>query len=70
MSEDECNLYRFPVERIKDNRAQGLLRELAEMIESAEDASALRYLGQSLKLLAGRARSRAFSISDDDLKLW
>lgn len=70
MSEDERTLYRFPVERIKDNRAKGLLREVAEMIESGDDPSALRYLGQSLKLLAGRARSRAFSMSDDELKQW
>lgn len=70
MSEDERNLYRFPIERIKDNRTKGLLREVAEMIESADDPSALRYFSQSLKLLAGRARSRAFSMSDDELKQW
>lgn len=50
----------FPVERIKDNRLQGLLRELQEAIAQEEDADKLRKLGQSLKLIGDRARSKAY----------
>lgn len=58
MSEEK--LYNFPVERIPDNRMRGLLRELAEVIQDENDAERLRAVGQSLALLAGRARSKGF----------
>lgn len=66
----EAALYHFPVDRVKDNRLNGLLREIAEVIQQEDDMRALRHFAQSLKLLAGRARSRAYSSSDDDLKVW
>ena len=66
----EAELYHFPVDRVKDNRLNGLLREIAEVIQQEDDMRALRHFAQSLKLLAGRARSRAYSSSDDDLKVW
>lgn len=50
----------FPVQRMKDNRLQGLLREIEEAIKSEDDAAVLRTLGQSLKLLGDCARSRGF----------
>ena len=56
MSEER--LYSFPIERIPDNRMRGLLRELAEAIQEESDAERLRAVGQSLALLAGRARSK------------
>lgn len=66
----EAKLYRFPVERMADNRFQGLLREIAEAIQGECDAERLRSFGQSLALLAGRARSQAFSLSEDPNKKW
>lgn len=50
----------FPIDRIKDNRLQGLLRELLEAIKDEEDPDKLRKLGQSLKMIGDRARSKAF----------
>lgn len=66
----DAKLYRFPVERVADNRLQGLLREIAEAIQEEGDAERLRAFGQSLGLLAGRARSQAFGLSDDPKKKW
>lgn len=50
----------FPVGRIKDNRLKGLLRELEEALQDTEDPELLRKLGQSLRLIGDRARSKAF----------
>jgi hypothetical protein len=52
----------FPVERLADNRLQGLLRELSEAIRDEEDPAILRALGQSLKMLADRSRSRGWEL--------
>lgn len=60
---DDTNIYRFPVDRMPDNRLRGLLREIAEAIQEEGDAERLRALGQSLALLAGRARSKGFDLS-------
>lgn len=61
MSEEK--LYSFPVERIPDNRMRGILREIADAIREEEDPERLRAVGQSLALLAGRARSKGFDLS-------
>lgn len=53
----------FPVDRIRDNRLQGLLRELLEAIAQEGDPEKLRKLGQSLKLIGDRARGKAFEKS-------
>lgn len=50
----------FPVNRIGDNRLKGLLREITEAIEETDNPELLRKLGQSLKLIGDRARSKAF----------
>lgn len=55
----------FPVDRIADNRLQGLLRELLEAIAQEDDPAKLRKLGQSLKLIGDRARSKAFDKTGD-----
>lgn len=57
----------FPVDRIKDNRLQGLLRELLDAIKDEDDPEKLRKLGQSLRLIGDRARSKAF---DKTRKHW
>lgn len=54
------SLIDFPVERIRDNRLLGLLRELAEAITEEHDPIVLRKLGQSLKLIGDHARSKAY----------
>jgi len=51
----------FPVDRVKDNRMNGLLRELAEAIDSEENPELLRCVGQSLKLIGDSARNKSFS---------
>ena len=66
----EAQLYTFPVDRIADNRLQGLLREIAEAIQDEGDAERLRSFGQSLRMLTGRARSRAFELAADPNKKW
>lgn len=70
LSEAESALYHFPVSRVTDNRLNGLLRELAEAIQAEEDPRTLRHFAQSLALLAGRARSRGYSLSDDKDRIW
>jgi hypothetical protein len=50
----------FAVERVRDNRTRGLLRELAEAIEDSDSPDDLRRLGQSLKMLADAARGRGY----------
>jgi hypothetical protein len=57
----------FPVDRIKDNRLQGLLRELLDAIKDEDDPEKLRKLGQSLRLIGDSARSKAF---DKTRKHW
>lgn len=52
------DLLQFPVERIRDNRAKGLLREVAEAIADCDDPEQLRKLGQSLRMLGDAARNK------------
>lgn len=59
-SEEGRRFAAFAVDRIKDNRVHGLLRELADAIHDEEDGEMLRRIGQSLKLLGDRARARGF----------
>ena len=54
------DLAQFPVGRLKDNRLQGLLREIAEAMSREESPEILRTLGQSLKMLGDLARSRSY----------
>lgn len=68
--DEDAGLYTFPVARMGDNRLQGLLREIAEAIEEEGDAARLRTFSQSLNLLAGRSRSRAYDLSADPNKKW
>lgn len=60
-------LWRFPVERVGDNRLNGLLRELAEALEQTDDPTLLRATGQSLKMIGDAARSKAF---EEDKRAW
>jgi hypothetical protein len=53
----------FWVDRIKDNRLRGLLREISEAIEETDDAEGARAFGQSLKGLADRARGRGWLLT-------
>lgn len=56
------DLLKFPVERLaRDNRMQGLVRELAEAIDDCDDPERLRKLGQSLKLLGDYARNKGLT---------
>lgn len=50
----------FPVERVKDNRLKGLLRELQEALLETDDPELLRKVGQSLRMIGDSARSKAF----------
>jgi hypothetical protein len=72
-SEDDADiapLYAFPVERVKDNRLNGLLREIADLIRDEDDPRVLRHFSTSLKLLADRARSRGYSLDPDHNRIW
>jgi hypothetical protein len=51
-------LLAFAVERVTGNRENGLLREIAEVIESCDDPEQLRRFGQSLKMLSDASRSK------------
>lgn len=51
----------FPIDRVNDNRLNGLLRELAEAIAEEENPALLRTIGQSLKMIGDRARNKAYS---------
>lgn len=48
----------FAVARMTDNRARGLLQEIAEAIDDTDDPERLRSLGQSLKILGDAARAK------------
>lgn len=60
MASLDDSLLDFPVERVRDNRLLGLLREISEAIKEEHDPMVLRKLGQSLKLIGDFARSKAF----------
>lgn len=52
------DLLQYAVDRIRDNRAKGLLREVAEVIADCDDPEQLRAIGRSLKMLGDAARSK------------
>jgi len=53
----------FAVTRLSDNRLSGVMRELAELIDSEVDPVILRDLRVSLQTLAAGAHEKAHRIS-------
>lgn len=57
------NPHWFAVTRLSDNRLTGLMREIAELIDSETDTEILRDLRVSLSTLAAGAHEKAFRLS-------
>jgi hypothetical protein len=53
----------FAVTRLSDNRLSGLMREIAELIDSETDAGTLSDLRISLQTLASGAHCKAWHLS-------
>lgn len=61
----------LPIDRIKDNRLKGLLREIQEAIADMDDPEALKKLGQSLKMMGDRARNRGwYLLPEEKREFW
>lgn len=58
----------FAVTRLTDNRLSGLMRELAELIDSEADPRILSDLRISLSTLAAGAHHKAHSLSKGKLR--
>lgn len=57
-----ADLSAFPPSLIRDNRAQGLLRELMEVIDGEDNSLALSRLEVALKAASQHARARSQSV--------
>jgi hypothetical protein len=67
---EEAESRRFAVLEFKDNRLQGLLREVRQAIEDCEDPETLRRFGVTLKLLGDESRCKAWSENPKVNKAW
>ena len=58
----------FAVTRLSDNRLSGLMREIAELIDSEADPRTLSDLRVSLETLASGAHSKAWHLSKGKMR--
>lgn len=61
--------YRPPV-LTRDNRLQGLMRELLEALADCDDPSALYRAGKDLKAIGDAARSKGYELQPRGSRTW